>query len=100
MSKMKEFAIDVECADNITVASLLESYDNLLYNKEKVDKADYYRREDILYYDEMLNALEKVIKYYTVDGDELIKKALRLRQDDRASRLAKLRLASMNRLDF
>jgi hypothetical protein len=98
---MKDFAIDIECADNITVASLLESYDNILYNKEKVDKADYYRHEDLLlYYDEMLNAIEKVIKYYTVDGDELIKKALRLRRDDRASRLAKYRLASMKNLDF
>ena len=48
----------------------------------------------------MLNALENVIKYYTVDGDELIKKTIRLRQDDRASRLAKHRLASMKSLDF
>ena len=99
MSKMKDLLLEYN-VDEITVASLLQSYDNLLYNKEKVDKADYYRREDLLYYDETLNALEKVIKYYTVNGDELIKKTIRERRDERDSRLAKFRLGNMNSLDF
>lgn len=100
MSKMKDLLLDYDVCDSITISSLLQSYDNLLYNKEKVDKADYYRREDLLYYDEMLDALEKVIKFYTVNGDELIEKTIRERRDERASRMAKLRLGHMNSLDF
>lgn len=100
MSKMKDLLLDYDVADSITVASLLQSYDTLLYNKQAADEGCFCHPEDKAYYDEMLNALERVIKYYTVDGDELIKKTIRERQDDRDSKLAKLRLANMNWLDF
>jgi len=100
MSKMKDLLLVYDFDDSITIASLLQSYDNLLYNKQAADDGCFCHPEDKLYYDEMLNAIEKVIKYYTVDGDELIKKTIRERRDDRDSKLAKLRLGNMNWLDF
>lgn len=100
MSNMKDLLLDYDVADSVTIASLLQSYDNLLYNKQAADDGRFCHPDDKLYYDETLNALEKVIKYYTVNGDELIKKTIRERRDERASRLAKLRLANMNWLDF
>jgi hypothetical protein len=95
MSKMKGILLDYESADNITVASLLQSYDNLLWNKQQAGHPD-----DRIYYDEMLNALEKVIKYYSCDGDRLIKKTIRDSRDQHASKRAKLLLGNMNSLDF
>lgn len=99
MSNMKDLLLEYN-VDEITVASLLQSYDNLLYNKEEADAGRFCHPEDKVYYDETLNALEKVIKYYTVNGDELIEKTIRMRRDKRASRLAKLLLGNMNSLDF
>lgn len=100
MSKMKGLLLDYESADNITVASLLQSYDNLLYNKQEADEGRFCHPEDRLYYDEMLNALEKVIKYYSCDGDHLIKKTILDSRDERASKRAKFLLGNMNSLDF
>lgn len=103
MSKMKDILLDydvADSADSVTIASLLQSYDNLLYNKQAADDGCFCHPDDKLYYDETLNALEKVIKYYTVNGDELIKKTIRERRDERASRLAKFLLGNMNSLDF
>ena len=100
MSKMKDILLDYDVADRVTIASLLQSYDNLLYNKHRAEEGRFCHPDDKLYYDETLNALEKVIKYYTVNGDELIKKTIRERRDERASRLAKLLLGNMNSLDF
>lgn len=100
MSKMEDLLLDYDVADSITIASLLQSYDNLLYNKQKADDGEYCHPDDRPYYDEMLNALEKVIKFYSVDGNELIKKTIRESRDDRASRRAKFLLGNMNSLDF
>lgn len=100
MSKMKDLLLDYDVGDSITIASLLQSYDNLLYNKQAADDGCFCHPEDKVYYDETLNALEKVIKYYTVNGDELIKKTICERRDERASRMAKFRLGHMNSLDF
>jgi len=107
MSKMKDLLLDYEdlllhydVADSVTIASLLQAYDNLLWNKQQADDGRFCHTEDRLYYEETLNALEKVIKFYTVNGDELIKRTIRERRDEHASRLAKLRLANMNSLDF
>lgn len=100
MSKMKDLLLDYDVCDSITISSLLQSYDNLLYNKQAADDGRFCHPEDKVYYDETLNALEKVIKFYTVNGDELIEKTIRERRDERASRVAKLRLGNMNSLDF
>jgi hypothetical protein len=100
MSKMKGLLLDYESADNITVASLLQSYDNLLWNKQQAGEGRFCHPDDRLYYDEMLNALEKVIKYYSCDGDYLIKKTIRDSRDQHASKRAKFLLGNMNSLDF
>lgn len=100
MSKMKGLLLDYESADNITVASLLQSYDNLLYNKQEAEEGRFCHPVDKIYYDEMLDALERVINHYTVNGDELIEKTIRESRDERASKRAKFRLGHMNSLDF
>jgi hypothetical protein len=100
MSKMKDLLLDQDVGDSITIASLLQSYDNLLYNKQEAEEGRFCHPEDKAYYDEMLDALERVINHYTVNGDELIEKTIRESRDERASRMAKLRLGNMNSLDF
>lgn len=100
MSKMKDLLLVYDFDDSITIASLLQAYDNLLWNKQQADEGCFCHPEDKVYYEETLNALEKVIKFYTVNGDELIKKTIRERRDEHASRLAKLRLGNMNSIDF
>lgn len=100
MSKMKDLLLDYDVADSVTIASLLQSYDNLLYNKQGAEEGRFCHPEDRLYYDEMLNALEKVIKYYSCDGDRLIKKTIRDSRDQHASKRAKLLLGNMNWFDF
>lgn len=95
MGKMKDLIIDIEYADGITVHNLLGAYENLVHNKEH-DRLKH--PEDLRYYDEILNALDKVICFYRNDGDILIKETIRNYRDEEASKKAKFLLGNMRRV--
>ena len=80
MSK-KEMKIELpyEAADEIVIASLYESYENLYYNyvcdltKYNKDQEKYaYKRPDLVDMQASLNAFTRILKYYTPRGDKVV----------------------------
>lgn len=93
MSKIKDMLsnTDYDLADEITIANLLSSYDNILHNEAH----SWTHPDDIAYYEEIKTALRRVIKHYSTNGDYLIEKVIRNSKDKVASKLAKHRIATM-----
>lgn len=93
MSKIKDMLSnsDYDLADEITIANLLSSYDNLLHNEANT----WTHPDDIAYYEEIKIALRRVINYYSTNGDYLIDTVIKNSKDKVASKLAKYRIATM-----
>lgn len=94
MSKIKDMLsnTDYDLADEITIANLLSSYDNILHNEAHFP---WTHPDDIAYYEEIKTALRRVIKHYSTNGDYLIEKLIQNNKDKVASKLAKYRIATM-----
>ena len=71
--------IPYESADEIVIASLYESYENLYYNyvsdltKYNNDQDRYaFKRSDLIDMQASLNAFTRILKYYTPRGDKVV----------------------------
>jgi hypothetical protein len=64
--------VDDDCADQITVANLVWSYNNL---KQSLKNSKNHHEDDVAHWKQLLPALHMVGSWFSVDFDAELKKA-------------------------
>ena len=67
--KLKNIEIDIETADRIIVAEMFDQYSNLkqeIKEQKTIENPMDYQKEDLEYNEKLLDAVETMLKHYTV----------------------------------
>ena len=70
--KLKSIEIDIETADRIIVAEMFDQYSILkqeIKKQKTFDNPMDYQKEDLEYNEKLLDAVETMLKYYTVPSE-------------------------------
>jgi hypothetical protein len=70
--KLKNIEIDVETADRIIVAEMLDQYSTLkeeIKKQKTIENPMDYQKEDLEYNEKFLDAVKSMLKHYTVHSE-------------------------------
>ena len=70
--KLKNIEIDVETADRIIVAEMLDQYSNLkqeIKEQKTIENPKDYQKEDLEYNEKFLDAVKTMLKHYIAQSD-------------------------------
>ena len=70
--KLKNIEIDIETADRIIVAEMLDQYSNLkqeIKEQKTIENPKDYQKEDLEYNEKFLDAVKTMLKHYIAQSE-------------------------------